>query len=135
MKNLHAYLASINFADDMVGRVVDAIENSVFAKNTIIILFSDHGFFVGQKDHLWKYNLWKEASHVPLLIRQPGNRKNAGNVVNHPVSLIDIFPTIMDYCSFKGSTIKNDKGKAYNGSLNLLLKIPLQKNGKVQMRH
>ena len=78
-------------------------------------MFSDHGFFVGQKDHLWKYNLWKEASHVPLLIRHPGNSKNAGNVVNHPVSLIDIFPTIMDYCSFKGSTIKNDKGKAYNG--------------------
>ena len=114
-KFTQAYLASINFADDMVGRVVDAIENSVFAKNTIIILFSDHGFFVGQKDHLWKYNLWKEASHVPLLIRHPGNSKNAGNVVNHPVSLIDIFPTIMDYCSFKGSTIKNDKGKAYNG--------------------
>ena len=65
-KFTQAYLASINFADDMVGRVVDAIENSVFAKNTIIILFSDHGFSLvkrttfgnitcGKKHHMCRY--------------------------------------------------------------------------------
>ena len=99
----------------MVGRVLDALDKSSFAKNTIVILFSDHGYLLGQKDHLWKYNLWEETTRVPLIIRQPNNDNNAGKIVNHPVSLIDVFPTISDYCSLKGSTLKNEKGKHPNG--------------------
>ena len=110
-----AYLASINFIDEMVGKVLDALDNSNYSKNTIVILFSDHGYFLGQKDHLWKYNLWEETTRVPLIIRHPDNDKNAGKVVNHPVSLIDIFPTISDYCSLEGTTLKNQKGKKPNG--------------------
>ena len=110
-----AYLASINFADEMVGRVLDALDKSSYAKNTIVILFSDHGYLLGQKDHLWKYNLWEETTRVPLIIRQPNNDNNAGKTVAHPVSLIDIFPTISDYCSLKGNTLKSEKGKNPNG--------------------
>ena len=110
-----AYLASVNFADEMVGRVLDALNKSSFAENTVVILFSDHGYLLGQKDHLWKYNLWEETTRVPLIIRQPNNHKNAGKIVNHPVSLIDVFPTISDYCSLKGSTLKSKKGKNPNG--------------------
>ena len=64
---------------------------------------------------MWKYNLWEETTRVPLIIRQPNNHKNAGKIVNHPVSLIDVFPTISDYCSLKGSTLKSEKGKNPNG--------------------
>jgi arylsulfatase A-like enzyme len=110
-----AYLASINFADEMVGRVLDALDKSSYAKNTIVILFSDHGYLLGQKDHLWKYNLWEETTRVPLIIRQPNNDNNAGKTVTHPVSLIDVFPTISDYCSLKGNTLKSEKGKNPNG--------------------
>jgi arylsulfatase A-like enzyme len=124
-----AYLASINFADEMVGRVLDALDKSSYAENTVVILFSDHGYFLGQKDHLWKYTLWEETTRVPLIIRQPDNDNNAGKTVKHPVSLIDIFPTISDYCSLKGSTLKSDKGKNTDGfSLKPFVENPELKN-------
>jgi arylsulfatase A-like enzyme len=97
-------LASVAFADDRVGELLEALENSKFANNTIVILFSDHGYNLGEKKYLWKYNLWEETTRVPLIVKAPKYSANAGNKVNHPVSLLDIYPTIL---SLTGNNVSN----------------------------
>lgn len=114
-KYMRAYLASIAFADEMVGGVIDTIENSRFNENTIIMLFSDHGYNIGEKDYLWKYNLWEDTTRVPLIIKHPAYPQHAGKVVTHPVSLIDIFPTIKDACKMQGDTKINASGANLDG--------------------
>lgn len=103
-KYTQAYLASVAFADDRVGELLEALENSKFANNTIVILFSDHGYNLGEKKYLWKYNLWEETTRVPLIVKAPKYSANAGNNVNHPVSLLDIYPTIL---SLTGNNVSN----------------------------
>lgn len=124
-KYLQAYLASVAFADEMVGRVINALDESEFKDNTMVVLFSDHGYNLGQKDYLFKYALWEESTHVPLIIRHSGFKKNAGATVEHPVSLVDIYPTIKDLCDLKGSTLINEKGAELDGySLKPFLEDP-----------
>ena len=62
------YLASVTFADAMVGRVLDALESSQYASNTIVVLFSDHGYHIGEKQKYHKSTLWEESTRVPLII-------------------------------------------------------------------
>lgn len=114
-KYVQAYLASVAFADDMVGKVLKALEESSFNENTIVVLFSDHGYNLGEKDYLFKYSLWEESTHVPLIIKHPKYANNAGKKVDHPVSLVDIYPTIQDLCNLKGNTLINENGAPLDG--------------------
>jgi arylsulfatase A-like enzyme len=124
-----AYLASVAFADAMVGQTLKALKNSSFNDNTIVLLFSDHGYNMGEKDYLFKYSLWEESTRVPLIIKAPGFEKTAGKKVNHPVSLIDVFPTIQDLCEFTGKTTINNNGAKLDGhSLKPFLLNPKTKN-------
>ena len=91
---VRCYLASITFADTQVGRTLEALEASPFADNTIIILWSDHGWHLGEKNHWMKSTLWEEATRVPFLIATPG-MKNAGTQSSRPVNLVSIFPTLV----------------------------------------
>ena len=77
----HAYLASVTFVDHCVGIVLDALKNSPHADNTLIVLWSDHGFHLGEKQHWAKRTLWEESTRVPLLIAGPGvsHGKPCGN--------------------------------------------------------
>ncbi|MCA9073219.1 MAG: sulfatase-like hydrolase/transferase, partial [Planctomycetaceae bacterium] len=70
-KAIQAYLASIYFADTMLGRVLDALEKSPHAKNTIVVLWSDHGWHLGEKQHWQKFTAWRLCTRVPLMIRVP----------------------------------------------------------------
>jgi arylsulfatase A-like enzyme len=90
------YLASIAFADACVGRVLDALDASPYADNTIVILWGDHGWHLGEKLHWRKFALWEEAAHAPLMIAGPGIAKGA--VCTRPVSFMDIYPTLVDLC-------------------------------------
>ena len=87
------YLASIAFVDTQVGRVLDALDASPHADNTIVVLWSDNGFHLGQKFHWHKQALWEQTTRVPLLIRSPG--QTAGTRVDSAVSLIDTMPTLL----------------------------------------
>lgn len=109
-----AYLACVAFVDEQVGRVVDAIDASLFRDNTIIVVTSDHGYNMGEKDYLFKNSLWEESGRVPLIIRTPGIAA-AGATVEHPVSLIDVYPTLTDLCGLEGDTRKNDEGAPLDG--------------------
>ena len=94
-KAVQAYLASISFADEMVGRVVDAFEKSAYADNTILVLWSDHGWHLGEKLHWRKFALWEEATHNVLMMRTPG-MKTGGQRCERPVNLLDIYPTLLE---------------------------------------
>jgi arylsulfatase A-like enzyme len=97
---VRAYLACTSFADWNIGRVIEALDNSLYAENTIVVFWSDNGYHCGEKDHWEKNTLWEQASRVPLAIRIPGNRKN-GRVCLEPVNLVDLYPTLADYCELE----------------------------------
>lgn len=95
-KNLvRAYLAGVTFADYVVGSLLDALEASPYADNTIVVLLGDNGFHQGQKQRFSKMSLWREACHVPLIVALPDG---GGAEVQAPVSLLDIYPTLNSLC-------------------------------------
>ncbi len=109
-----AYLASVAAVDDCIGQVIDALDNSRFRDNTIVVVTSDHGWNMGEKDWLFKMSLWEESCRVPLIIRAPGVAR-AGKMAGHPVSLVDLYPTLADLCGLEGDTRKNEKGAKLDG--------------------
>lgn len=114
--HLQAYLACITFVDDQIGKVVDALDNSRFKDNTIVVLVSDHGYHQGEKQYLYKNSLWEESTRVPMIIRNPKTSQSNGKTVDHPVSLIDIYPTIVDLCGLgENDNTLNENGKPLSG--------------------
>ncbi len=110
---LQAYLACVAFVDEQVGVVLDALNDSQFAENTIVVLTSDHGWQMGQKQYLFKNSPWENSTRIPLLIDMPGIK--AGSKVEQPVSLIDIYPTLVDLCSLNDNNTKNKNGWPLGG--------------------
>ena len=94
---IHGYLACISYADAMMGRVLDALEASPYADNTIVVLWSDHGYHHGEKGDWGKHTLWERTSNVPFIWAGPGIAKGAQSSAS--VSLIDMYPTFVDLCS------------------------------------
>jgi arylsulfatase A-like enzyme len=90
---IQGYLASIHFADAMVGKVLDALDASPYADNTIVVLWSDHGWHLGEKQHWQKFTGWRVSTRVPLMIRTPAGKPG---VCAHPVSLTSLSPTLLD---------------------------------------
>ncbi len=92
-----AYLACISWADYNVGRVLDALRASPYADNTIVVLWSDHGYGLGEKRHFRKFALWEETTRVPFIIYNPQPHSAVGGrKVTDPVSLINIYATLAD---------------------------------------
>ena len=97
-KAVQGYLASCSFADACVGVVLDALEKSKYADNTIIVLWGDHGFHIGQKDRISKLTLWEQGSKTPLIISTPDLAATGGKQCQQPVSLVDLYPTLVELC-------------------------------------
>ena len=91
------YLASITFADAQVGKVLDALDKSPYADNTIVVYWSDHGWHLGEKHHFHKMTLWEEATRVPFYVSVPGGLR--GRQCARTVSLLDMYPTLIELCS------------------------------------
>lgn len=94
---VHAYLASVHFVDHYVGQVLDALEASPYADNTVVVLWSDHGYLLGEKNTFQKHNLWERSGKVPLVFAGPGVPE--GETRDQAVGLIDIYPTLLDLAS------------------------------------
>lgn len=92
-----AYLACVSFVDDQLGKVLKALEDSKYADNTVIVLWSDHGQHMGEKKHWRKQSLWEESTQVPLFFSVPG-QKTKGKVSKRVVSLLDVYPTLVELC-------------------------------------
>jgi arylsulfatase A-like enzyme len=93
---VQSYLANINFADDCLGVILDALDQSAYKDNTIIVLWSDHGWHLGEKQRWTKFTLWEEAARCVLMVAGPGISGNKR--CDHPVNLLDIFPTLNELC-------------------------------------
>ena len=93
------YLACVSYADAMLGRVLDALDNSEHAEDTIIVLWSDHGYHLGEKGQWGKHTLWQRTSNVPFIVAGGPVAKN--QKVDATVSLIDLYPTFADLCGLK----------------------------------
>jgi arylsulfatase A-like enzyme len=127
-KFIQAYLASVASVDDLVGEILETLQETELDKNTIVIFTSDHGWGNGEKDYLYKNSLWQESTRVPLIIRAPGVSEE-NKECEQPVSLVDLYPTLLDLCGLPDNTMKNDKGRPLDGfSMRPFLNDP--KNGK-----
>jgi arylsulfatase A-like enzyme len=97
---IQGYLASIAFADAMVGRVLDALESGPNRDNTIVVLWSDHGWHLGEKMRWQKFTGWRVSTRVPLIVRVPAGTPGLpqgtkpGTTCGKPVSLLSLFPTL-----------------------------------------
>jgi len=98
---VRGYLASIHFADAQVGRLLDALDNSPYADNTIIVLWSDHGWELGEKEHWGKHSPWEGSMRVPMIIVPPKNMKLPSKRSAGFASLLDLYPTLADMCGFE----------------------------------
>ena len=102
-KCVQAYLACVAFVDHQVGRVLDALDKGPHADNTVVVLFSDHGYHLGEKDRVSKHSLWEESVRIPLIVvparSQGGRFGKRGQRCSRPVGLIDIYPTLLEMCS------------------------------------
>jgi arylsulfatase A-like enzyme len=102
-KVIQSYAASITFSDAMVGRLLDAFEKSEYTNNTIVVLWADHGMHMGEKENIEKFTLYEESTRVPLIISVPG-MDQAGTICEQPVSLMDLYPTLVDLAGFEKSS-------------------------------
>ena len=97
--------------------VIDALDRSDYADNTIVILWSDHGWHLGQKLHWRKFALWEEATHNVLMAVVPGVTRPGGRC-SRPVTMLDIYPTLIELCAL------SEKEELEGKSLVPLLKNP-----------
>ncbi len=118
-KALQAYYATISFVDAQVGRLMTALDDLNLTKNTIVVLWSDHGYHLGEHNGIWqKRTLFEQSARSPLIIRAPGMKGN-GTATTRIVEFVDIYPTLTDLAG-----LKNPQGLE-GRSLKPLLQDPL----------
>src|SRR5216117_1626290 len=83
--------------DSQVGRVLDALNEIGSTENTVVVLWSDNGWHLGEKGMTGKTTLWERSTHVPLIFAGPGVAKSAQ--CSRPAELLDIYPTLVELCS------------------------------------
>lgn len=117
---IQSYLASITFVDSKIGQVLDALNNSPYKDNTIVVLWSDHGYHMGEKNTFQKHTLWERSGRAPLIFKLPPGIKSERSQgrCDQIVGLIDIYPTLVDLCNLPA----NDK--VSGRSIKPLLKNP-----------
>ena len=97
-----SYLATVSFIDHLIGQLLQTLDESPYAENTWIVLFSDHGWHLGEKEHWGKATGWYRSTRVPLMLIPPRAHRpkgfQPGSVCTQPVNLIDLFPTINEAC-------------------------------------
>ena len=105
-----AYLANVSYVDHCVGKTLDALAKSKYADNTIVMIWGDHGWHLGEKLQYGKTNLWEESARVPFIVKAPGSElKNAK--CDRVVNLIDMYPTLVDLCGLPAN--KNNDGRSF----------------------
>lgn len=119
---VQSYLASVTFADHCLGLVLDALDSSDYADNTIIALFSDHGFHLGEKERWAKRSLWEDGTRVPIIVSAPGFKHDQKS--DRPAELLDLFPTLLELAGLPSDP--SQEGQSL---------VPLMKNPKMEWKH
>ncbi|MGL4552118.1 MAG: sulfatase [Gemmataceae bacterium] len=92
---VQAYLAAVAYADGQIGRLIDALDASPHKADTVVVLWGDHGWHLGEKQHWRKFSLWEEGTRTPLIWVAPGVKPAACAT---PVDLMSVYPTVCDLC-------------------------------------
>ncbi len=106
-KVVQAYMACVSFVDHQVGRVLNALENSKYKGNTIIVLWSDHGYHLGEKNRVAKQALWERNTRTLLAFKVPGG--NSGQISHRTAQLLDIYPTLVDLAGLPDNTLNDGR--------------------------
>jgi arylsulfatase A-like enzyme len=97
-----AYLACVSFVDAQVGKLLDALDAGPHADNTVIVLWGDHGWHLGEKQHWGKWTGWQRSTRVPLMVAPtrgtPADASRRDAKCAEPVSLLDLYPTLIEMC-------------------------------------
>ncbi|MGJ8698109.1 MAG: sulfatase [Verrucomicrobiaceae bacterium] len=91
---IHGYRASVSYMDAQVGRLIKALDETGLAKNTVIVLWGDHGYYLGDYGEWCKHTTYEVAAKVPLIVAAPGMKK--GQRTKALTELVDLFPTLCD---------------------------------------
>ncbi len=98
---VEAYLASVTYVDHEIGRLLDSLDGSPYRDSTLIVLWSDHGWHLGEKQHWGKWTGWERSTRVPLIVAPPrvqADRFAVGASCFQPVGLVDLYPTLVEMC-------------------------------------
>ena len=117
-----AYYATTSFVDAQVGRVLDKLKETGLDKNTLVVFTSDHGYHLGEHGHWQKRTLFDNATRVPLIVAGPGVNKNQ-KIMDAPVELVDIYPTLMELVGMETPAFVS--GKSF---------VPLLKDSNARVR-
>lgn len=125
---VEAYLACTTYVDYEIGRMLKTLDDSMYADSTWIVLWTDHGWHLGEKQHWGKWTGWERSTKVPLIVVPPRKLANQfakpGSRCAQPVGLIDLYPTLAEACQLK------PKYKLDGQSLIPLLRNPNQQTGR-----
>lgn len=116
-QTISAYMASIRFMDQQVGRLLDALDRLKLKNNTIVIFISDHGYNLGEHDCWAKTSLWEGTTRIPLIISVPAFGENHGSECKTITELIDLYPTLTELCGFSEQKPAILQGKSLTGVL------------------
>ena len=126
---VEAYLACTTYVDHEIGRLLGALDQSAAGKDTWIIFWSDHGWHLGEKDHWGKWTGWERSTRVPLMVVPPRSKAGkfaaGGSRCHQPVSLLDLYPTLVELCDLQGPETLDGQ------SLETLLREPSRATGRV----
>lgn len=119
---IQAYLACVSFVDYEIGRVLDALENSKYTQNTVVVLWADHGYRLGEKGTFAKHCLWEEATNAPLIFA--GKNLPKGKKIDEPVEMLSIYPTLLEICDLQ--SYEKNEGKSLLPMINGKDKLSLK---------
>ena len=114
-QTISAYMASVRFMDQQVGRLIDALERLKIRNETIVIFISDHGYNLGEHDCWSKVSLWEGSVRVPMIVSYPEYRSNYGTTCETITELIDLYPTLTELCGLSAEQPEIIQGKSLAG--------------------
>ena len=114
-QTIGAYMASVRFMDQQVGRMLDALDRLGIRDETIVVFVSDHGYNLGEHDCWSKVSLWEGSVRIPLIISYPGNRDMFGTTSESVTELVDLYPTLTELCGLHQEQPEILQGKSLAG--------------------
>lgn len=121
-KIVQAYLATVSMVDHCVGMVLEELEGSGHAEDTVVVLWSDHGYHLGEKNRFAKQSLWERSTRMPLIFAAPGFK--GGQSTGGAASLMDVYPTLLELCGLPANP--ENEGRSL---------VPLMRNPDREWKH